>query len=58
MPQPLWKHGDASMVRIRLKGINTVSKRTRTGAIRKYYYHRASGQSVGKAAPVRRGGQG
>ncbi len=34
------------MVRVRLKGINTVSKRTRTGAIRKYYYHRISGRRL------------
>lgn len=33
-------------MRVRLKGINTITKRSKSGEIRRYYYHRATGKRI------------
>ena len=34
------------MVRMHLKGVNTVRKRLADGTVRKYYYHRSTGKRI------------
>jgi integrase len=34
------------LVRVRLKGVNAVTKRARDGTIKRYYYHRATGKPL------------